>query len=318
MKVISKNTKLALSQVDEVFALYPQLVNDLVSITLLGDKSEELDAALLSGKGDIAIYAAQDLPYPLAIGLEIIALISGSNRLYNDIPDSLDGLLVVVSTADKVDLKEAFASHDIRKKYGKVTLVGFGPGNPDLLTVGGEKALAQADVIFYDDLLDKEYLQKYSAELINVGKRRGKHSAEQFLINRLIVEEARKGRNVVRLKGGDPMVFAHGGEEWNISKPTLWKFRLFRELPRRWLWLRSRRFHLRTGESHRRWLLCRGMRLRFNCPMPIPWFVIWPVIIFRRLLPKPLKTAGIHKLPYCWCRMYRSSINRNFSIRWNR
>jgi uroporphyrinogen III methyltransferase / synthase len=218
MKVISKNTKLALSQVDEVFALYPQLVNDLVSITLLGDKSEELDAALLSGKGDIAIYAAQDLPYPLAIGLEIIALISGSNRLYNDIPDSLDGLLVVVSTADKVDLKEAFASHDIRKKYGKVTLVGFGPGNPDLLTVGGEKALAQADVIFYDDLLDKEYLQKYSAELINVGKRRGKHSAEQFLINRLIVEEARKGRNVVRLKGGDPMVFAHGGEEVEYIK----------------------------------------------------------------------------------------------------
>lgn len=218
MKVISKNTKLALAQVDEVFALYPQLVNDLVSITLLNDKSEELDVALLSGKGDVAIYSAQELPYPLTQGLEVIALLNSSDRLYNELSESLDGFLVVVSTANRVDLRDTFATHDLRKKYGKVTLVGFGPGNPDLLTVGGEKALAQADVIFYDDLLDKEYLQKYSAELINVGKRKGKHSAEQFIINRLIVDEARKGRNVVRLKGGDPMVFAHGGEEVEYLK----------------------------------------------------------------------------------------------------
>jgi uroporphyrinogen III methyltransferase/synthase len=97
--------------------------------------------------------------------------------------------------------------------YGKVTLVGFGPGHADLLTLGGDKALADADIIYHDDLVDKNYLSKYSGEKIYVGKRKDCHSVKQDEINHFLLEAARAGKKVVRLKGGDPMVFAHGGEE---------------------------------------------------------------------------------------------------------
>jgi len=125
----------------------------------------------------------------------------------------LQGNLAIVARSDRPDLQTLFTGKDIRQTYGKVTLVGFGPGNLDLLTLGGDKALAQADIIFHDDLLDKNYLEKYFGEKVYVGKRKGRHSFEQGNINRLLLNAARAGKQVVRLKGGDPMVFAHGGEE---------------------------------------------------------------------------------------------------------
>ncbi len=99
---------------------------------------------------------------------------------------------------------------------GRVVLVGAGPGDPDLITVRGAKALAAADVVLYDqlatgDLLD---LAPARAERINVGKRGHEEPTRtQDDINALIVERARAGRTVVRLKGGDPFVFGRGGEE---------------------------------------------------------------------------------------------------------
>jgi len=96
---------------------------------------------------------------------------------------------------------------------GQVWLVGFGPGDPDLLTVKGLKLLKSANIIFYDDLTNKEFLLKFKAEKVYVGKRKGQHSHEQDEINRLLYEAALAGKKVVRLKGGDPMLFAHGGEE---------------------------------------------------------------------------------------------------------
>lgn len=125
----------------------------------------------------------------------------------------LQGNLAITAKTGRNDLKTLFAEKDIRHNYGKVTLVGFGPGDPDLLTLGGDKALAQADIILHDDLLEQDFLQKYKAEKVYVGKRKDRHSFEQGDINRLILEAARAGKKVVRLKGGDPMVFAHGGEE---------------------------------------------------------------------------------------------------------
>lgn len=101
---------------------------------------------------------------------------------------------------------------------GKVTLVGFGPGDPDLLTIGGERALSQADIIFHDDLIDRAFLDQYRAEKVYVGKRKHKHSYEQDAINQLLLDAAREGKVVVRLKGGDSMVFAHGGEEIDFLK----------------------------------------------------------------------------------------------------
>ncbi|MBQ7419354.1 MAG: uroporphyrinogen-III C-methyltransferase [Prevotella sp.] len=96
---------------------------------------------------------------------------------------------------------------------GTVTLVGFGPGAPDLLTIRGERALRQADIIFYDDLTNLDYLNSLAAEKVYVGKRSGRHHTEQDEINGLLLDAAEQRKRVVRLKGGDPMIFAHGGEE---------------------------------------------------------------------------------------------------------
>lgn len=125
----------------------------------------------------------------------------------------LQGYLAITAVKGRQDLKRLFEREDVLHRQGHVTLVGFGPGDPELLTVKAVKALQLADVIFYDDLIDKDYLDTLAAEKIYVGKRSGKHSAEQYDINRFLLKAAREGKEVVRLKGGDPMVFGHAGEE---------------------------------------------------------------------------------------------------------
>lgn len=104
---------------------------------------------------------------------------------------------------------------------GKVQLVGFGPGDPDLLTIKAWKAIDAADIIFYDDLIDASFLDDKKAEKVYVGKRAGYHHKEQAAINRLLLDAAREGKNVVRLKGGDPMIFAHGSEEIEYLESNL-------------------------------------------------------------------------------------------------
>lgn len=99
------------------------------------------------------------------------------------------------------------------KKAGTVTLVGFGPGDPDLLTIKGLNVLTEADVIYYDDLIDKTFIHRFDGEKVYVGKRMKHHSKEQEEINQLLLKSALQGKKVVRLKGGDPMIFGHGGEE---------------------------------------------------------------------------------------------------------
>jgi len=135
----------------------------------------------------------------------------------------LQGYLAITALQKRTDLEEFFAEKDLLRHYGKVTLVGFGPGNPDLLTIAGERAIKDAEIIFYDDLLDNSFLNNYRAEKIYVGKRSGKHSAEQQDINLLLLQAARQGKRVVRLKGGDPMIFAHGGEEVEFLQSNLVK-----------------------------------------------------------------------------------------------
>jgi uroporphyrinogen III methyltransferase/synthase len=98
---------------------------------------------------------------------------------------------------------------------GKVWLVGAGPGDPGLITVAGLERLREADVIVYDRLVSPRLLEhaREDAELIFMGKVAGKGAHDQAKINDLLVEKAREGRRVVRLKGGDPFVFGRGGEE---------------------------------------------------------------------------------------------------------
>ena len=135
----------------------------------------------------------------------------------------LQGFLAITAKKGSQDLKQAFASKSILDKQGTASLVGFGPGDPDLLTIKAAKAIDAADIIFYDDLIDDSYLADKKAEKIYVGKRAGYHHKEQADINRLLLEAAREGKNVVRLKGGDPMIFAHGSEEIEYLESNLIK-----------------------------------------------------------------------------------------------
>jgi len=102
----------------------------------------------------------------------------------------------------------------------KVTLVGAGPGDPDLLTLKGVKALAEANVVLYDALANDEILAHAPKNAIKifVGKKIGNHAYTQDLINQLIVDNALTYGNVVRLKGGDPFIFGRGSEEIEFAE----------------------------------------------------------------------------------------------------
>ena len=101
------------------------------------------------------------------------------------------------------------------ENYGKVYLVGSGPGDPELLTLKARRLIDSAEVIIYDQLPGKAILSSMpeNAEKIDAGKFAGKHTLTQNKINEAIVQKAKEGKMVVRLKGGDPYVFGRGGEE---------------------------------------------------------------------------------------------------------
>lgn len=98
---------------------------------------------------------------------------------------------------------------------GRVFLVGAGPGDPELLTKKAERIIKEADVILYDQLVGDEIIKSFpdEAELIDVGKHAGLHKFEQDETTQMLIEHARRGKTVVRLKGGDPYLFGRGGEE---------------------------------------------------------------------------------------------------------
>ena len=141
-------------------------------------------------------------------------------RFWERVIDGPIGALVLSGHKDEAEaaLKRiadpsAFAAAG--KPKGHVTLVGAGPGDPDLLTIRALRALSDADVVFYDELVSPEILDRIrrDASRVPVGRRVGKPGIGQDAINRLMVEAAKSGQRAVRLKGGDGFVFGRGGEE---------------------------------------------------------------------------------------------------------
>jgi uroporphyrin-III C-methyltransferase/precorrin-2 dehydrogenase/sirohydrochlorin ferrochelatase len=147
--------------------------------------------------------------------------ISLRRRFWERVVDGRIGALVLAGRGSeaeralaRIDDPSAFAGAATGEE-GSVTLVGAGPGDPDLLTIKALRALQDADVVFYDELVSTDILDRArrDATRIPVGRRVGKPGIGQDAINKLLIEAAKSGKRAVRLKGGDPFVFGRGGEE---------------------------------------------------------------------------------------------------------
>jgi uroporphyrin-III C-methyltransferase/precorrin-2 dehydrogenase/sirohydrochlorin ferrochelatase len=144
-------------------------------------------------------------------------------RFWERVVDGAIGTLVLEGRNDEaetalknIDDASAFAGALASgETEGHVTLVGAGPGDPDLLTIKALRALQDADVVFYDELVSSEILDRIrrDAARVPVGRRVGRPGIGQHAINRLMIEAAKSGQRAVRLKGGDAFVFGRGGEE---------------------------------------------------------------------------------------------------------
>lgn len=126
----------------------------------------------------------------------------------------LQGQLAIVCRRDRDEFKKIFQCIDVRRSYGKILLVGAGPGDKELITLKAIEALKKADCVFYDYLVDPGLL-KYApqAEHVYVGKRKGAHALLQSELSRQLRLRAVAGQRVVRLKGGDPLIFGRGADE---------------------------------------------------------------------------------------------------------
>jgi uroporphyrin-III C-methyltransferase / precorrin-2 dehydrogenase / sirohydrochlorin ferrochelatase len=180
---------------------------------------ERIEAVLPARIGDLASFIGR-WRKPIHNRIPEFAL---RRHFWERVVDGPIGALVLAGRKDEAEaaLKNisdptAYAGASVSgRAEGRVTLVGAGPGDPDLLTIKALRALQDADVIFYDELVSPEILDRgrRDASRVPVGRRVGKPGIGQDAINKLMVEAAKLGQRAVRLKGGDPLVFGRGGEE---------------------------------------------------------------------------------------------------------
>ena len=174
---------------------------------------------------DLRSKIAREIPCRMEEILDYLARLRGDAK--EQIPDGDRRSAFLKEAASLCMKKNRPLSEDEEKnlleekdRKGSVTLVGAGCGTFDLITVRGLNAVHYAQTLVYDDLLDERLMEHAteSCEKIYVGKRSGKHSMSQEQIHALLIEKARQGKRVVRLKGGDPFVFGRGGEEMEALK----------------------------------------------------------------------------------------------------
>ncbi len=180
---------------------------------------ESIEALLPARIGDLATFIGR-WRKPMHSRIPEMPL---RRRFWEKIIDGPIGALVLAGRAIEAEGKlnsiadpSAFAGASATgQAEGSVTLVGAGPGDPDLLTVKALRALQDADVVFYDELVSPEILDRArrDAARVPVGRRVGKPGIGQDAINALLIDAAKSGQRAVRLKGGDPFVFGRGGEE---------------------------------------------------------------------------------------------------------
>jgi len=182
-----------------------QMRPDVTIVNIRGTIDERL-RLLKEGKVDGIVVAA--------CALKRLKLESEIKDIFRWEGVPLQGQLAVMGRRGEHDLENLFGNIDIRLRYGKVTLVGAGPGDCELITLKGIKALTAADCVFYDYLVDAGLLKHApQAEHIYAGKRKGEHSLSQQDLSRMLKEKAFAGKKVVRLKGGDPLIFGRGADE---------------------------------------------------------------------------------------------------------
>ena len=180
---------------------------------------EKIEALLPARIGDLAGYIGERRKQ-INAGIAEMPL---RRRFWERIVDGPIGALVLAgrnaeaeAALNEIDDPAAYAgANEAGASTGHVTLVGAGPGDPDLLTVKGLRALQDADVVYYDELVTPEILDRIrrDAARVPVGRRVGKPGIGQDAVNKLLIEAAHAGKRAVRLKGGDAYVFGRGGEE---------------------------------------------------------------------------------------------------------
>jgi uroporphyrin-III C-methyltransferase/precorrin-2 dehydrogenase/sirohydrochlorin ferrochelatase len=174
---------------------------------------EKIEAVLPARIGDLAKFIGR---FRKSIHVRIPET-SERRRFWECVIDGPIGALVLSGHSDDAEsaLKKIADPAAYAGGEGHVTIVGAGPGDPDLLTVKALRALQDADVVFHDELVSSEILDRIrrDAARVPVGRRAGKSGIGQDAINKLLIEAARSGKRVVRLKGGDAFVFGRGGEE---------------------------------------------------------------------------------------------------------